>query len=280
MSFEDVNGQERAAGSLKTAIRKNRPAHAYIFAGPDGCGRSLLARNFAKALNCGYPSASPCGSCPSCVKIDNDTHPDVRWIRKDPDSREIKINQIREIEAGMILKPYEAAYKVFIIVEAERMNPAASNAFLKTLEEPPRDSVVVLITRKPQDLLPTIVSRSQVIRLRPADAYGVFRADSGVIDEFSDDGCIEDYSAKDREALSEKLKILAGWYRDLLVFKASRDESLLIHSDRLGSIREKAGSFRLDELMDMFDRVVAAKKNVDNNVNPKLALSAMFKDIG
>jgi len=279
MSFEDVHGQGRAADSLRNAIKNGKSSHAYIFAGPPGCGRSLLARNFAKALNCERDVNGPCDSCPSCRKIDNDSHPDVKWIRKDSDSRQVKIDQIRALEGEIVLKPYEGRYKVFIIAEAGLMNIQASNSFLKTLEEPPQNSIIVLIAQKPKDLLPTIVSRCQLVRLRPVEKYGSFELKDEVLDEFSDDSRIDDYSADEREELSGKLKALASWYRDLLVFKATWDKNLLIYPDRVDSIEKETRSRRVDELMDMFESVVSAKENVENNVNPKLALSAMFKEI-
>ena len=279
MSFGDVRGQDRAVRLLRNAISQGRLSHSYIFAGPDGCGKKLLALNFAKALNCEKEGNKPCDSCPSCRSIDNGTYPDVRWVRKEQDGTRIRIRQIRELERDIALKPYGARYKVFIIVDAGEMNVEAQNSFLKTLEEPPRNSVLVLICRRPDDLLPTVVSRSQVVWLRPSGRYEFSVSDPDILDEFSDDSCIENYSAGDREELSGKLKMLAAWYRDLLIFKATRDEGLLINTDKAGPVREKSESLSADRLLAAFDSVVGAKENIDRNVNPKLALSAMFKHI-
>lgn len=315
MSFSGVKGQEQAIKFLQAAIKSGRLPHAYIFAGPDGCGRSLLAKNFAKAVNCENTDNAPCGSCLSCRKIDNDLHPDVKWIRKDEKSRQIKIDQIRELERDIILKPYEARYKVYIIVEAELMNSEAANSFLKTLEEPPDKSLIVLIVERPKDLPMTIVSRCQLIRLNPMNPrelasilvrdYGVpeYKAEllsrisegrlgkaisyesdmlewkNGVLDEFAGDDRIEDYSSENRGELSKKLSVLVSWYRDLLVFKATGDESLVFNIDRLDDIKNEARRYSEKRVISIFESVLDAKENVENNINPKLALAVMYKDI-
>jgi DNA polymerase-3 subunit delta' len=234
MAFSDIKGQDKAIEFLNAAIKNGKIAHAYVFGGPNGCGRSLLARNFAKALNCEDKDKAPCDHCSSCRKIDRDIHPDVKWIRKDDRSRQIKIGQIREIESQIILRPYEGHYKVFIIVEAELMNIEASNSFLKTLEEPPQNSVLILIVERPKDLLPTIASRCQAMRLGPMrtselssvlmSKYGMVKEKAefiskisegrlgkaisckndmldwknGVLEEFSNDECVEDYTGGNR----------------------------------------------------------------------------------
>jgi len=313
MSFSDIKGQDKAVKLLKTAIRNNKISHAYVFAGPKGVGRSLLARNFAKAVNCLDKEDAPCDSCLACKKIDKNIHPDVRWIEKDENSGEIKINQIRELENQMFLKPYEGKYKVFIIVDAELMNIEAANSFLKTLEEPPQDSLLILIVEKLKDLPLTIVSRCQLIRLRPLETaevtailvneYGInqnkaellSRISEGrlgkvigcecdilnwrncVFEEFSDDECIEDYTIENRTELSRKLNVLASWYRDLLVFKTTQDRNLLINVDKINDIKKQAISHKPYELMRMFESVLHTKERIEDNVNPKLALSVMFK---
>ena len=315
MSFSDIKGQDKAIKFLKTAIRNNKVSHAYVFAGPKGVGRSLLAKNFAKALNCVDKDIIPCDRCLSCRKIDKDLHPDVKWIRKDEDSGQIRISQIRELESQIILKPYEGKYKVFIIVDAELMNIEAANSFLKTLEEPPINSSLILIAERPKDLLPTIASRCQVVWLMPLEAdrlksilvseYGMSREKAeflsrfsegrlgkaigyeydmldwknSVLEEFSGDEYVEDYTAEDRSELSRKLNILASWYRDLIVFKVTQDGGFLINVDRISDIKEKVASYKIDELIHIFENVVSTKEKIEDNVNPKLVLCALFKEI-
>ena len=276
MSFEDVKGQDEAIKFLKIAISSGKMAHAYIFAGPRGCGRSLLARNFAKAINCEDSENAPCNSC---RKIDKDIHPDVKWVRGDEKSGQIKIDQMRELQSRIALKSYEGKYKICIIQNAEFMTIEAANSFLKTLEEPPANTLFILITEKPKDLLPTIASRCQMVRLKPLPEDRLTSALADVLEEFSDEEYAEDYTAANRGELSEKLNVLASWYRDLLVFKSTNDGSLLLHRDRVDDIRKKAMTYDIGNLMRMFEGVLSANEKIESNVNPKLALSAMFSEV-
>jgi len=279
MSFSDIKGQDEAIRFLNSAITAGKMSHAYIFAGPKGSGRTLLARNFTKALNCEDTKNAPCDSCPSCRKIDKDSHPDVKWIRKEEKNSEIKIEQIRELEARIILKPYEGRYKVYIVQGAELMSIEAANSFLKTLEEPPRNSLLILITEEPKSLLPTILSRCQIVRLKSVRMDEERSILPEVLEEFADDECIGNYSAANRSELSKKLNILASWYRDLMVFKSTGDERLLVHCGRVNDIRKSAVNYGIDELMRMFESVIDTKEKVESNVNPKLALSSMMNEV-
>jgi DNA polymerase III subunit delta' len=315
MSFSNIRGQDTAVRSLKNAINNNRLAHAYIFSGPEGCGRSLLARNFAKALNCEKKKDDACDFCTSCKKIDKYIHPDVKWLNKDGKGSQIKIEQIRELENQIVLKPYEAKYKVFIIKDAQLMTAEAANSFLKTLEEPPPNSVLILITERPKDLFRTIVSRCQLIRIKPFSteelsfilvteynmqkkkAELLSRISEGrlgraidyssdvltlrdkILEEFSSDDSVEDYSARDRDDLARRLNVLLSWYRDLLVFKVTHEEDLIINFDKVNDIKVNEKSYKTTDLLDIFENVLDAKERIGSNVNPKLALSVMFKEI-
>jgi DNA polymerase III subunit delta' len=174
MPFRDVIGQARAIGFLQRALITWRVAHAYLFNGPSGVGKRAAALAFAQALNCEHvtqpptpnpqPLESPqdgCGVCRACRNIANGLHPDVQVI--EPDGATIKIEQIRTIEADAILAPYEARWKLFILDGAERMTEQAANALLKTLEEPAKDTVFILLTGTVSALLPTIASRCQTV---------------------------------------------------------------------------------------------------------------------
>lgn len=168
MSFRDIKGQDNAILFLKGSIRKNRVSHAYIFLGPRGVGKRLTALNFAKALNCGSETPDrPCDMCNSCEKIDNLRHPDLFLLKSEKDNSIIKIDAIRGLIKNMTLKPYEAKKKVCIIDDAHLMNQEASNALLKTLEEPPSESILILIADRSDDLFPTIVSRCQIVKFFP-----------------------------------------------------------------------------------------------------------------
>ncbi len=166
MSFGTIIGHERPIAILKRALANKTLAHAYLFSGETGIGKKTTALALAAAANCTAPGGNGgCGECPSCRKIASGGHPDVHIVSSDGD--EIKIDQIRQVQADLSLKPFEGVKKILIVDGAELMNPASANAFLKTLEEPPGDSLIVLITSMPQGLLPTIRSRCQEIRFLP-----------------------------------------------------------------------------------------------------------------
>ena len=191
MSFNNILGQERAKKILINSLIKGNISHAYIFAGPEEVGKKLTALTFAKALNCINGKEDCCEECLSCKKINSLNYPDLIIIRKgdentktntisdikrnfgdenedkDKESKSIKIGAIRELQRRLSLKPYEGKRKVAIIDNAEDMIAASSNAFLKTLEEPPGETVIILITSNTHSLLPTVVSRCQVIKFNP-----------------------------------------------------------------------------------------------------------------
>ncbi|HZX49358.1 MAG TPA: DNA polymerase III subunit delta' [Nitrospirota bacterium] len=161
MGFGKIRGQDRAINILKRAISTDHVAHAYIFHGPDGIGKKMAAMSFAMAINCTEDNGDACGHCNSCRKIISGIHPDFTLL--DQESGEIKIAAIRDVINGMIYKPLEAKKRVIIVNGAERFNLSSSNAFLKTLEEPPADTVIILITSSPDMLLQTILSRCQKV---------------------------------------------------------------------------------------------------------------------
>ena len=166
MTFHDIIGHDRPVSILKRALAHDALAHAFLFSGEPGIGKRLAALALAGALNCQSPSADGgCGVCPSCRKVSSGSHPDVHLLV--PDGDVIKIDQVRDAQAGLSLKPYEGRMKVLIVDGAEAMNDAAQNAFLKTLEEPPGESLLILITSMPQSLLPTIRSRCQELKFQP-----------------------------------------------------------------------------------------------------------------
>ena len=184
MTFSSIIGHERPVNILKRAIQNDAVAHAYLFSGEQGVGKRLTAQVFAAALNCTAAGpAGACGVCSSCRKSAAGTHPDVRVVMPESHdeqllatlsskeaakaSDEIKIDQIRRAQESISLKPSEGLKKVLIVDSAETLNDAAQNAFLKTLEEPPGDSLIILITSMPQSLLPTIRSRCQELKFQP-----------------------------------------------------------------------------------------------------------------
>ena len=173
MSFNTILGQDQPKQILSRALEQGSIAHAYLFYGPESIGKRLMALEFSKALNClenGPKSA--CGTCLSCDKISRGLHPDifiVEPVKSTPTSREsfIKIDPIRDLQRKLSYLPYEGRTKVAIIDGAESMNLQAANTFLKTLEEPPSQTIIILVACNPHQLLPTIISRCQAVKFHP-----------------------------------------------------------------------------------------------------------------
>ena len=167
MSFRSLANEQDAIQLLQRSLERGRLGHAYLFHGADMPELDTVARTLAKTVNCEQPprrnaaglALDSCDACLNCRKTDSESHPDVFWIRPESKSRVIRIEQIRDLLQTIYLKPTQAPFKVAILVAADRLNTQAANAFLKTLEEPPADSILILLSTEPQRLLETILSR-------------------------------------------------------------------------------------------------------------------------
>lgn len=204
MSFKDIIDQEIAKKILQGAIREKRIAHAYLFTGPAGAGKWLTAIELAKAVNCQKGEHDSCDECLSCKKINHLTHPDLTLIfplppvssskkgRKEKEEEEqknrnkfiqekladpyrivryekpgsISIEEVRNAQRSLFYTPVEGKVKVLIVQDPEKMSLEAENCFLKTLEEPPKNSLLIFLSSEPEKLLPTIISRCQRVRFK------------------------------------------------------------------------------------------------------------------
>jgi len=161
--WEDLLGQEPAVRLFKRALASGKLSQTYLLVGPEGTGKKTCALLLVNYLFCA--EASPCAQCAPCQKLARGVHPDLMLLL--PEGQSIKISQVREAESFIRFRPLEAPVKVVLIPSAERLTPEAANALLKSLEEPPPYVHFVLTTISTDTLLPTIVSRSQVVRFRP-----------------------------------------------------------------------------------------------------------------
>jgi DNA polymerase-3 subunit delta' len=181
-----IIGHEWAVDYLRRSVAAGRDAHSYLFIGPAGVGKSLLALRLAQALNCDTPHTAPCLQCRACRRIEHGNYPDVRitgmaaqaaGLKPEEAARqkELKIDTVREWQRDINLRPYEGRRRVFILHDAEYLNEESSNALLKTLEEPPPFATLVLVANR-DNMLATITSRCQILRLRPLPRQQVARA--------------------------------------------------------------------------------------------------------
>ncbi len=167
-------GHEWAVDMLHQHVARGEVRHAYLFCGPPGLGRRTLALRLAQALNCTTPIAAgvPCGTCRDCRQIESMQHPDMTVIQALDDegnSKEngtLKVEYVRAVQHSLSLKPYQAKYRVALFLRFQEANDSAANALLKTLEEAPAHAILLLTADTPEQLLPTIVSRCEILRLR------------------------------------------------------------------------------------------------------------------
>ena len=229
LSFEDFKGQSTHIGQLKADFSSHAHVHAYLLCGPRGTGKRSVARLCAMAALCRGEGERPCGQCGSCRRILGDTHPDVHTVLPEKGKQTIGVNVLRDVLAEVGVKSFEAAAKAILFPAAERMTPAAQNCLLKTLEEPPQDTVFFLITEQPGALLPTIVSRCRVIRFHPLSqedcekrliALGLSAQDAGRRAHMAE-GCV----GKALEIDEERLALMEKVTRD--VFSVHRAGDVL-----------------------------------------------------
>jgi DNA polymerase-3 subunit delta' len=168
-------GHEWAVDMLKKHITREAVRHAYLFAGPPGLGRRTLALRFAQALNCPQPTApgQPCSVCRDCKQFETMQHPDLSIVQAETEGGTLKVDQVREVRRALVLKPYQAKYRVALFLRFQEASEGAANALLKTLEEAPGHAILILTADNPEQLLPTITSRCEILRLRPLPVDGI-----------------------------------------------------------------------------------------------------------
>ena len=231
MSFADFPEQTRVVQLLQRSLERGRLAHAYLFSGNDLDELEAVAKTVAKTLNCQSPPRKSaaglpldsCDKCSSCRRTDSCNHPDISWLRPESKSRIITIDQVRELLQTVNLKPTEAEFKVAILVAADRLKVEAANAFLKTLEEPPKKSILILLTTEPQRILETIVSRC--LRLNFAgESARIGQAQAGWLLGFSE------IAANEQRGLLGRYRLLGALMKNLAEQKESVEKDLTARS--------------------------------------------------
>ena len=160
--FAGIPGQERAKAFFERALHDGSLSHAYLLAGPAGLAKTAFARELGAGL---VTPCGGCGACPDCARARNGVHPDLHVLEREGDL--IRVEQIEPVVADLSLRPFSAAYRIWVISEVEYLHPAAANKLLKSIEEPPSYVVFILVTDRLERVLPTIVSRCQTVEFRP-----------------------------------------------------------------------------------------------------------------
>jgi DNA polymerase-3 subunit delta' len=324
MALRDIIGQDKAVNILLRTIQRGRLPSSYLFAGESGIGKKFTAVNLAKAVNClkmnseytppspplakgGYGGVDACDECASCKKIDAGVHPDFLFIS--PVAGQIRIEEIRAINNILSLKPFEGREKVVIIDEADTMNPFASNAFLKTLEEPPKDSLIILVSSNPDRLPDTVRSRCSRVNFTPLSYQLCKKVIEAVNSQKGAKKTDEELSTLVRLSMGRPglaftgdlteerawfINLLKGmlnaekdgwtskeemerWFdlilimlRDIAIMKITQDETNLINIDLRNYLNKLSNSMDLKVIIEHYQRLSSLRGYLNFNLNRSL----------
>lgn len=324
MSFQQLKGNKAAIEILQTQIKSASLSNSYLFCGPQGIGKRELALNLSKAINCEQKNADACDKCVSCRKIDKAQHPDLHFVGPQQscdsvsENLPIKIDDIRQLQQSIGLRPYEAARKVFIIDKAHNLTPEAAGALLKILEEPPEDSVIILITSKPSLLFKTIISRCKIIKLYPlrrqeledvlADEYATERSLAHYLAYFCEGSLGMALNLKQTDILEQKnriidalvfsrslkfdnlelegrsevrscLNILAAWFKDMYLMKVGLPQATIINLDRMRQLTKSVRYFSYLDIEEIIRHIWQSAQYLEQNINTRLLLFNLKEEI-
>ncbi len=323
--FKEIIGHESLIHHLQVAIRQDKVSHAYLFQGEALCGKKLVAQAFAKALLCENEKGEACGVCHSCKQAESGNHPDI--IRVIPSKETVlSVEDVRtQINADISIKPYQSRYKIYLIADGDRMNEAAQNALLKTMEEPPEYAVLVIMTTNAEHFLPTIRSRCvtlnfrwvsdgqireylmkqyQLTDYRAAEVVSfaqgnvgkaIMLASSSLFTDLRDRllSCLRKISERNILEISQEtqelmaiaeektvlLDMMTVWFRDVLLYKTTKNNRFLIFKDSEADIKREAKRISESGLAAIFEAIKQAKQRIKSNVSPQLTMEVLFDTI-
>jgi len=309
MRLADILGHQKPLAIINAYIEGSGFSGGFIFSGPEGIGKRMVAKMVAQELNCAAQGDRPCGSCDSCRKIEKSEHPDLHIIENG--EAQIKIEDIRNILREASFRPYEGAMKVFIIDNAHKLNTEAANSLLKILEEPPASTLIILITHKPQNIIKTVLSRCKMIKFHSlvrAELESVLiknysldklsahflayyaegrlglalklkdslqlQEKNKIFDSFvlSAKPLDRNLMAQNKEQLRFSLNILASWFRDLYLLKAGLRDKEIIHLDRQDDLLKLIPKYSFKQLDDIMATISESTLYLERNINSKLLL--------
>ncbi|MES9969920.1 MAG: DNA polymerase III subunit delta' [Candidatus Thiodiazotropha sp.] len=320
LRYQRLPWQEAQWRLLQQALNQERLPHALLLSGPPGLGKEQFMLSFAQSLLCTDRESDglACGVCRHCQLLQSGSHPDFRWLRPDEESKsgEITIEAIRNLTASASLTAHGGSYKVIAVEPAHRMNNAAANSLLKTLEEPTPGTVIMLLSDQPGRLLPTIRSRCQGIQFLPPDRSEsvpwlrekINHEDPELILTLANGAPLKALQLDNselmkarREMLSGFLQLpggkrdpvslarvwggferklllewLAGWVIDLIRLREGVDSELLFNRDLTQALQKAADKLNSKALHGYLLQVYAARRSVESNLNPQLVLEKLL----
>lgn len=309
MSLKQIIGQDIPLRILQNSLKEKRRGLTYLFYGPHGTGKSFTARQFAKALNCQAHSEDSCDVCSSCARIEKLEYPDLHWLDLEEGSSSIKIEQIRGLQNEISLKPFEANTKVFVINNCQNLTLEAANCLLKTIEEPPQDSMIILITTDLRSVLPTINSRALKLRfsqLNRNQTAQLLKKNTALNSEqisffshylegkISGSGRVNnlefirqrenilntlfncspltklDDIFKDKNQALGNLYILTSCFRDILFIKFGSRNEYLINQDKITQLNKEADKYTRAQALGILENLTKSFEYIKRNINLRL----------
>jgi DNA polymerase-3 subunit delta' len=289
-ALEAIEGQPRAVALLRRALAADRVAHAYAFLGPAGSGRMTTALAFAQAILCREvreAGAAACGGCRACALVAARQHPDLHVIVPTPPDknprgpRAIRIDDLRELERRAALKPAMARTKVFILDDADRMTGESPQAFLKTLEEPPAQTVLVLVLSRARAVPATVLSRCQLVRFAPRQdgaALTLRHEARAILDQVRHDGMGALLARPDRLERERAEGLVDAYWtlcRDLLLARSGAPPKLLGGPEEPEALVREADAWSVEELLATLELCREARAALAVNVSPRLTLEVL-----